>query len=81
MDEPQIGNVNEGIVEGVEYAGNAENELACSIHLVRPMIPTKIAGFVKHTVTGEGAEGDILLGGGGSLLGSHCDSGWLSWME
>jgi hypothetical protein len=28
-DSRKIGNVNEGIVEGGEDAGNAENELAC----------------------------------------------------
>lgn len=28
-DSREIGNVNEGIVEGGEDAGNAENELAC----------------------------------------------------
>lgn len=32
--------------------------------------------MVTHTVTGQGAEGDVLLGGGGSLLGrGHCDGG------
>ena len=29
-DEPQIGDVDEGIVEGGEDTGNAENELACN---------------------------------------------------
>ena len=28
-DEPEIGDVNEGIVEGSENAGNTEDELAC----------------------------------------------------
>lgn len=28
-DEREIGNVNEGIVEGGEDTGNTENELAC----------------------------------------------------
>lgn len=37
----------------------------------------------QRTITGEGAEGDVLLSGGGSLLGSHCEyvDGGLSWME
>jgi hypothetical protein len=29
-NEPQIGNVDEGIVERGEDTGNAENELACT---------------------------------------------------
>lgn len=38
-NEPQIRDVNEGVVEGGEDAGNAENELACSMRaLVRLMI-------------------------------------------
>ena len=28
-DEPEIGNVDEGVVEGGEDAGNAKDELAC----------------------------------------------------
>lgn len=37
--------------------------------------------FFQHTITGEGAEGDVLLGGSGSLsLGGHCDGCWM-WME
>jgi hypothetical protein len=71
----KIGNVNEGIVEGGEDAGNTENELACS-SLV--LFPTPNFRNFQHTVTGEGAEGDVLLSGGGSLLaGGHCDGWWL----
>jgi hypothetical protein len=29
-DEPEIGDVHEGIVEGSEDAGNAKNELTCN---------------------------------------------------
>lgn len=39
--------------------------------------------WFKHTITGEGAEGDVLLSGSGGLgLGGHCDCcWWLVWME
>jgi hypothetical protein len=36
----------------------------------------------QRTITSEGAEGDVLLSGGGSLLGSHCecvDGGCRGW--
>lgn len=36
-----------------------------------------VAGQIGRTVSGQGAERDVLLGRGGSLLGRHCDSaGW-----
>jgi hypothetical protein len=38
--------------------------------------------WFQHTITSEGAEGDVLLSGGGSLLGSHCecvDGGCRGW--
>ena len=31
MDEPEIGDVHEGVVEGGEDTGDAEDELACSV--------------------------------------------------
>lgn len=40
-DSRKIGNVNEGIVEGGEDAGNAENELAC----VDSQIPCSFSNF------------------------------------
>lgn len=75
-NEPQIGDVNEGVVEGGEDASNAENELACSMRtLVRLMIAIFKEQIVRRTVTGQGAEGDVLLGSGSLLGGSHCDCG------
>lgn len=68
--------MNESVVEGGEDAGNAENKLACSMRtLVRLMIATLEKRKVGHTVTGQGAEGDVLLGSGSLLGGSHCDCG------
>jgi hypothetical protein len=69
--------VNEGIVEGGEDAGNAENELACSMRTLVSLMITKKRKkkSVQHTITGEGAEGDVLLGSGSLLRGSHCDCG------
>jgi hypothetical protein len=52
VDEPEIGNVNEGIVERGEDTGNAKDELA---------------------IAGRGAQGDVLLGSTGDLLGRHID--------
>lgn len=75
-NEPQVGDVNEGVVEGGEDAGNAENELACSMRtLVRNHDRNVEKQLVRHTVTGQGAEGDVLLGSGSLLGGSHCDCG------
>ena len=75
--------MNEGVVEGGEDAGNTENELAwmrLSEHWSYPRI---FEFLVQLTITGEGAEGDVLLGGGSLLLGGHCDCCWmeLAWME
>lgn len=51
LDEPEIGDMDERVVERGEDTGNAEDQL---------------------TLTGIGAEGDVLLGGTGGLLGRHC---------
>lgn len=74
--------MNEGIVEGGEDAGNAENELACSMSTLVSLMITKKKicvkkklKFVQHTITGEGAEGDVLLSGGSLLGRGHCDCG------
>lgn len=82
MYEPQIGDMYEGVVEGGEDARNAKNELAYSMST-----PVRYydqhSEHVSRTITSEGAEGDVLLGGGGSLFGRHCDcaEGGLLWME
>lgn len=72
----QIGDVDEGVVEGGEDTSNAEDELTCSggykleknLALAGSAI---VAGSL--TLAGLGAEGDVLLGGTGGLLGGHVD--------
>ena len=66
--------MDESVVEGGEDTGNAENELACFMRKLVSLMVTNLENIrlSEHTVTGKGAEGDVLLGSG-SLLGSHCD--------
>ena len=79
-DEPQIGNVDEGIVERGEDTGNTENELAYHILLAALRFNSHNP---KHTISGQRTKSDILLGSGGGLLGSHGECWWWNgiWRE
>jgi hypothetical protein len=71
--------VDEGIVERGEDTGNAENELACNTKDVSQKIWYTADMFLcDRTITGQRAEGDVLLGGGGGFLGLGRHVGW-SW--
>jgi len=72
--------VDEGVVEGGEDTGNAENELAWYTLTFCPHLHLKWTR--KHTISGQRAERDVLLRGGG-LLGRHLvtvvDRGLCGW--
>lgn len=74
VDEPQIGDVDEGIVEGGEDTGDTEDQLACA---EKPLVSSCSRLFSRsestwaHTIADGGAQGDVLLGSTGDLLGGH----------
>lgn len=71
--------MDEGVVERGEDTGHTENELAC---MRMSLLATKTCrdgggqhlGIRELTFAGLGAEGDVLLGSAGGLLGSHVDN-------
>ena len=70
--EPEIGDVNEGIVERGEDAGNWTS----SSQNFLPIIPgaifmQKLTAENELALTDLGAQGDVLLGGTSDLLGGH----------
>lgn len=72
---PQIGDVDEGVVERREDTGNAEDELACN-GLGQRSVLLRVRGLEERgaailTLTDLRSEGDVLLRGAGGLLGRH----------
>lgn len=67
--------MDEGIVEGGEDTGDTEDELACAetVSLFRCLFDSTWA----HTIADGGAQGDVLLGSTGDLLGGHFENGRL----
>lgn len=77
VDEPEIGDVDEGVVEGGEDTGNAEDELACAKQksVTLPFRLQNVEFGVAHTIADGGAQGDVLLGSTDDLLGGHFEFG------
>lgn len=89
MNEPEIGDMDEGVVERGKDAGDAENELTCSGCQRETFLPSERererwdSSGIGQTFSNLGAERDVL---GGSaldlLLGRHgclydCCSRWV----
>jgi hypothetical protein len=77
VNSRKIGNVNEGIVEGGEDAGNAENELACfsiSFHIFAEVFSIDIPSPARgpRETFSLAAAGALVLGAIASVVG---------WME
>lgn len=80
-DEPEIGDVDEGVVEGGEDTGNAEDELTCENGGVRQFISSLCAercdGWTRGdwlTLADLRSEGDVLLRRARGLsLGRHVE--------
>lgn len=81
MYGPEIGDMDEGIVEGCENSGNPENELSCALVSTAPEFKGydgagSQSGRICEkgnifTISNLGAEGDVLLGGACSFLWRH----------
>jgi len=66
LDVREIGDVDEGVVEGGEDAGHAEDEFACVRYLGQYiasgcLLPWLVCGSGGQTFSDLGTEGDVLL--------------------
>jgi len=75
LNEPEIGDVDERIVERGEDAGDAEDEFTWrrSAYQSLASSPCKKRSGRQLTFADLGAQGDVLLGGAGGLLWGHLD--------
>lgn len=69
--------MDEGVVERGEDTSNAEDELTCANGGVSSVPSLTASRYqlnlkgIARTLTGLGAQGDVLLGGADGLLGRH----------
>lgn len=71
LDVREIGDMDEGIVEGGEDAGDAENELACEEPVLDSVLPANRCSGIP-TFSDLRTEGDVLLRAALDLLfGCH----------
>ena len=78
-DVREIGDVDEGVVEGGEDTGNAKDELACwdVVSANASWCDSCVAVLAVLTLADLGTEGDVLLGSAdGGFLGGHGDGIW-----
>jgi hypothetical protein len=78
-DVREIGDVDEGVVEGGEDTGNAKDELACwdMVSASASSCDSCVAILAVLTLADLGTEGDVLLrSADGGFLGGHGDGIW-----